>query len=254
MKDNSVVLISMGGFLAITIKDALKERNVEVIDVKPSVEELEEHRYDADVFLVLLGKFPPGMPSVFELLKEICWNKKDLFVLGEAQEIKSLEEYIPAALIAKTFERPFSAADVASTVCNWYDMKDVSADLPEILVIDDDPVFLWTIRGYLSDAYDVKVANSALDGIRYLSSNKPDLILLDYEMPVTNGDTVAQMLSNSEETKDIPVMFLTGKDDKETVMKVLTLKPEGYLLKSLEGRQIHAAIDQFFARDFIGKL
>ena len=49
MKDNSVVLISMGGFLAITIKDALKERNVEVIDVKPSVEELEEHRAEIEV-------------------------------------------------------------------------------------------------------------------------------------------------------------------------------------------------------------
>ena len=254
MKDNSVVLISMGGFLAITIKDALKERNVEVIDVKPSVEELEEHRYDADVFLVLLGKFPPGMPSVFELLKEICWNKKDLFVLGEAQEIKSLEEYIPAALIAKTFERPFSAADVASTVCNWYDMKDVSADLPEILVIDDDPVFLWTIRGYLSDAYDVKVANSALDGIRYLSSNKPDLILLDYEMPVTNGDTVAQMLSNSEETKDIPVMFLTGKSDKETIMRVMALKPAGYLLKNISQEQLLSSIDKYFVKEQYNKL
>ncbi len=254
MNNNSAVLISMGGFLAITVKDALKDRDVDVIDIRPSLEELEEHRYDADVFLVLLGKFPQEAPSVYELLKEICWNKKDLFVLGEAQEIKEFEEYIPAALVAKEFERPFNAADVARTVTNWYEMKDVNADLPEILVIDDDPVFLWTIRGYLSDAYNVKVANSAMDGIRYLTANKPDLILLDYEMPVANGDTVAQMLSDSEETKDIPVMFLTGKDDRETVMKVLALKPEGYLLKSLEGRQIHAAIDEFFAKDFMGKL
>lgn len=251
---NSVVLISMGGFLAITIKDALRDQDVEVIDIKPSVEELEEHRYDADVFLVLLGKFPSEAVSVFELLKEICWNKKDLFVLGEGSEIKDFEEHIPAALIAKVFERPFNAADVARTVTNWYDMKDMSDDLPEILVIDDDPVFLWTIRGYLSDTYNVKVANSAMDGIRYLTANKPDLILLDYEMPVANGDTVAQMLNENEDTKNIPVMFLTGKDDRETVMKVLSLKPEGYLLKSLEGRQIHAAIDAFFAKDFIGKL
>ena len=248
------VLISMGGFLAITIKDALKNRNIEAVDIKPSVAELEEHRYDADIFLILLGKFPAEAPSVFELLKEICWNKKDLFVLGESQEIKDFEKFIPAALIAKTFDRPFNAADVATSVCNWYDMKDVNADLPEILVIDDDPVFLWTIKGYLSDAYSVKVANSAMDGIRYLTTNTPALILLDYEMPVANGDTVAQMLGASEETKDIPVMFLTGKNDRQTVTKLLALKPEGYLLKSLDGRQIHAAIDEFFARDFIGKL
>ena len=51
-------------------------------------------------------------------------------------------------------------------------------------------------------------------------------------MPVTDGPQVLEMLMSDEETKGIPVIFLTGKDDKESVMSVLALKPEGYVLKT----------------------
>lgn len=97
----------------------------------------------------------------------------------------------------------------------------------------------------------VKVASSGMEGISLLAKEKPDLILLDYEMPVVNGDTVLQMLNGSTETKDIPVIFLTGKDDKATVMKLLQLKPSGYLLKTLSPMEIHLAVDDFMAKNII---
>ena len=53
------------------------------------------------------------------------------------------------------------------------------------------------------------------------------------EMPVTDGPQVLEMLRADDDTKDIPVMFLTGRDDKESVMAVVSLKPEGYFLKTI---------------------
>lgn len=70
--------------------------------------------------------------------------------------------------------------------------------------------------------------------LNFLKNRKTDLILLDYEMPVENGPEVLKKLRENEETKDIPVVFLTGINDREKIQKVLAMKPQGYLLKPIE--------------------
>ena len=65
-------------------------------------------------------------------------------------------------------------------------------------------------------------------------------------MPVTSGPQVLEMLRNDDETKDIPVMFLTGKSDKKSVMEVIALKPEGYFLKTIEREELLEKLKEFF--------
>ena len=77
---------------------------------------------------------------------------------------------------------------------------------------------------------------------------KPDLILLDYEMPACSGKQFLEMLRTDVECDDIPVIFLTGRDDAESVKSVLALKPAGYLLKSLPKEKIIGEVDAFFDR------
>lgn len=84
--------------------------------------------------------------------------------------------------------------------------------------------------------------------IKYLAMSHPDLVLLDYEMPICDGRQVLEMIRAEAEFSDVPVIFLTGKNDRESVMKATALKPEGYLLKSMEPAQIVHAIDEFFEK------
>ncbi len=63
---------------------------------------------------------------------------------------------------------------------------------------------------------------------------------------VSTGTKVLEMMRSEPESADIPVIFLTGKADKETVMKVMSLKPQGYLLKSMKQADIVSAIDRYF--------
>ena len=65
-------------------------------------------------------------------------------------------------------------------------------------------------------------------------------------MPVTSGPQVLEMLRSEEETKNIPVMFLTGKSDKESVMAVVALKPEGYFLKTIGKGELMDKLEEFF--------
>ena len=104
------------------------------------------------------------------------------------------------------------------------------------------------VKGWLEDKYQVILANSGAMAIKYLSTNRPDLVLLDYEMPIVDGKQVLGMIRSESEFSDIPVIFLTSKGDKESVMQVMDLKPDGYLLKTMPPEQIKQSIDTFFQR------
>ena len=117
-----------------------------------------------------------------------------------------------------------------------------------ILVVDDDTNYLGIVREWLKEDYKVSMANSGLQAIKWLGKNKADLILLDHEMPVTSGPKVLEMLRSDPETAGIPVIFLTGKSDKESVMSVVALKPEGYFLKTIKKDELLENINDFFIK------
>ena len=117
----------------------------------------------------------------------------------------------------------------------------------KILIVDDDPAMTRMIKNLLSEKYNVFMAGSGMNAITFLARNMVDLILLDYEMPVISGAKVLEMIRSEAATSMIPVMFLTGKSDKQTVMEVLALKPVKYLLKSMPPMEWMKEIDSFFA-------
>lgn len=117
-----------------------------------------------------------------------------------------------------------------------------------ILVVDDDPVMLRALISILKESYKTTVAKSGTSAISLLGTQKPDLILLDYMMPVCDGVQTLQMIRSEEKIKDIPVFFLTGMSDTESVKSAMTLKPEGYILKSMQPKEILKRINDFFEK------
>lgn len=114
---------------------------------------------------------------------------------------------------------------------NFFEQSNEQTNRKHILIIDDDVNMLKTLRYYLQDAYKVTVINSGKVAIDFLLKYTPDLILLDYMMPMYNGAAVLKIIKSREATKDIPVYFLTGQTDRTTVMECLSLKPAGYIIK-----------------------
>ena len=113
----------------------------------------------------------------------------------------------------------------------------------KILVVDDDTEQLIHIKEQLEEFYNVTPVKSGDAAFKYLLKHKPDLILLDYLMPVQDGPMVLRSLREVEEYSDIPVVFLTGMTEKNTVIKTLTqLKPQGYLVKPAKKSEIVAKI------------
>jgi CheY-like chemotaxis protein len=96
--------------------------------------------------------------------------------------------------------------------------------------------------------YRVSIVTSGAQAMMYIADNRPDLILLDYDMPVTTGPQVLEMIRSETKVDSIPVIFLTGKGDKERVMKVLALKPDGCLLKSADKATLLKSLEDFFEK------
>ena len=114
-----------------------------------------------------------------------------------------------------------------------------------ILVIDDNPLMLKTIKEHLHEDYDVATANSGSVAFRFLEKRQVDLILLDYEMPEQDGPTVLKKLRNQPSTSDVPIIFLTGISDRKRIQKALVLQPDGYLLKPIDHDKLIKTIKQY---------
>lgn len=126
--------------------------------------------------------------------------------------------------------------------------RENSSQKKKLLVVDDSDTVQLAMKGLLQEDYQITAVHSGAAAIRSISLERPDLVLLDYDMPVCDGAQVLQMIRSEAEFADIPVFFLTGRVDKASVSKVIPLKPEGYLLKSENPGEIKKKIDRYFER------
>lgn len=162
-----------------------------------------------------------------------------VFLLGTQAEIDDA-----GITGAEGIAKPFNAAEVKAKLLS---LSGNTGDIQRtILLVDDDAVMIRTLREGLSTSYKVLPANSGANALKILSRAKPDLILLDYEMPEMNGPQVFEALRNNPDTAKIPVMFLTAKNDSQSIAKIETLKPEGHMMKTLPLREIKDMIQKFF--------
>ncbi len=188
----------------------------------------------------------PPADSLHFLMEKMSEGSKQMIIIGEKQEINYIKNIFPEIMIGKTFIRPMDNAEYIETVEDMLQKIEIGANRKSILVVDDDAAYLGLVREWLKDTYNVYMANSGMQAIKWLGRNKADLILLDHEMPVTSGPQVLEMLRDDFETRDIPVFFLTGKRDKKSVMAVVDLKPEGYLLKTIGKEELLQKLKEYF--------
>lgn len=99
------------------------------------------------------------------------------------------------------------------------------------MLVDDNITNLTLGKNVLSEKYDVITLSSGEKLFKFLKRTLPDLILLDIEMPVMNGYEVMRQLKADAETKNIPVIFLTAKNDTGSELEGLTLGAVDYISK-----------------------
>jgi len=104
-------------------------------------------------------------------------------------------------------------------------------EIKKIVMVDDNITNLMIARNLLADKYDVFTIASGKKLFQFLEKVRPDLILLDIEMPEMDGYEVIEILKNSESNADIPVIFLTATVDPESEVKGMSMGAIDYITK-----------------------
>ena len=97
--------------------------------------------------------------------------------------------------------------------------QEVRLSRPTVLVVDDEEVVSRTAKSILSADFRVVNVFSGEEALKFVTIVKPDLILLDYLMPGMDGFEVLHALKSGPETREIPVVIMTGSDDTGTEVK-----------------------------------
>ena len=196
-----------------------------------------------EVETVIFGKIQQDFP------------KLPVITIGTEAERKKFLRYYEGDQFENLI-RPLNNTEVFAAVCRRLGLTEQQVreqSLPEddgrkkVLVVDDNAATLRSIKGMLEQKYNITLANSGMKAMTSIGKNRPDLILLDYEMPVCDGKQTLEMIRADEDLTTIPVIFLTGVNDREHIEAVLCLRPAGYLLKPAVPEKLIEAIEKALA-------
>lgn len=177
--------------------------------------------------------------------------------VGTLHEQETLRPFLEEGC-CRTLTRPISNANLARQIAaclgetispkedeySSAGLGDGQSLMPKkkILLVDDNAVQLRAMRANLQDYYDVSMATSATEAIILIEKDMPDLIFLDYEMPINDGRKTLEMIRDRKQWRDIPVVFLTAVNDKAHIAAVLKMNPAGYLLKPADRNRVMQTI------------
>jgi len=115
--------------------------------------------------------------------------------------------------------------------------------MKKIIYVDDINYSLFSFRSRLQKRYETYLAQSVDLLFEMLTHIKPDLILLDVNMPETDGFKAIELLKSDENYKDIKVVFLTSDNDKNSLIKGMTLGAADYLIKPVSDTDLFNCLE-----------
>ena len=111
---------------------------------------------------------------------------------------------------------------------------------PRVLIVDDVPANIKVLLPTLQPDFEISIATSGQQALQLAELHKPDLILLDIVMPEMDGYEVCTRLKAGERTRDIPIIFITARDDESDEMTGLELGAVDYITKPFSAAIVHA--------------
>lgn len=119
----------------------------------------------------------------------------------------------------------------------------------EILVVDDEMPIVELIKYNLrKEGFSVITADNGATALRYAREKNPDLIILDLMLPDMSGYEICKTIKDNPTTTDIPIIFVTAKDDDKDIVKGLELGAEDYVTKPFSPRVLLARVNRALKR------
>ncbi len=117
--------------------------------------------------------------------------------------------------------------------------------MSKVLVVDDSPTEIFQFKNILEGlGHEVITADNGQDGVSKAMDSQPDLILMDIVMPGMNGFQATRKISRADETKHIPVIIVSSKDQETDKVWGERQGAKGYITKPVDKEKLVALIGQ----------
>lgn len=201
------------------------------------------------VDVILLDVDMPIMDgfATLEQLRNIekCINVPVILVTGKTDKHTIFNSYIMG--VDGYLAKPVSKDVLINKINEVYQVKESKDNKKTVLMIDDDMPYLKQLNSLLNNSYNVIMINSAKLALDYLLTHTPDVILLDYQMPLYNGANVMNMIQKNtqkDNKKPIPIIILSGALDREALQECYAYNPFSYLVKPVSKDVLVENIEQ----------
>lgn len=251
--NGSIALITFHVSIVVrSMEKGLKDLDYDVITLEDRIDDITAATERADVFILYL---PDAIFDDMDRVKKVLLicetlrnNNRSIILIGAEQTRDDFVRTVPSFKYVPWISRPVDMNRLTEEIEREARRVESSRAQKRILIIDDDPFYARMVCEWLKDDYQMDMVTDGMKSISFLSNHKADLVLLDYEMPVLDGPKVLEMLRAYTETSTIPVIFLTGVGTKESIQRVMGLKPQGYVLKSATRMELLNTLRQFFEK------
>ena len=185
-----LLLANCSSYLVTGLCEVLKSRSIQIIELDSKQDGIKNVKGDAHAIVIYADASVIERNDLIIYAKDYAAEKGiKIFIIGGPDELASLMQTLDVKDVEEKFTRPIDVVAVADKITNFVTTHN-SLDRKSILAVDDSGVFLREINSWFAEKYKVTLVNSGLNAIKYLGSHRPDLILLDYEMPICNGKQV----------------------------------------------------------------
>ena len=247
MKPSVLFVEGVHGFINQAIVDNLISAGFDVIRVAEELIDIMEHRDETNIILYYPGDERDRVEPVMRHLTEVSRNDhKSMCLIGEHYRVEEAKKSSDTSRINACFVRPIDINRLVNEIRILAKVRQEFDRTKSILVVDDDADYLNIISLWLRPTYKVDTVRTGVEALFYLDVKKPDLVLLDYDMPELNGYQVMDAIRNRPLTANLPIIFLTGKNDRDTVMRILEKRPTGYLLKAMRREELLDTLMRYF--------
>lgn len=234
-EDIHIVVIELQQSVVVRgIKNKLQELHFKTTEVGNDMKEISRHAGKVDLFIMYLSDSIIGRAgstnTIMEILDEVDATNQKMILIGEKDFMAEVDRKISELRKFERFLLPIDPSKLANMIEGVIE-DEGDGSMKRVLIVDDDPSYAKIVRGWIGDVYQTNIVTAGMHAITFLTNHKVDLILLDYEMPVVDGPQVFEMIKSEKEMADIPIVFLTGNGNRESVQRVMKLGPAGYVLK-----------------------
>ena len=248
-KRKKIIYVDDVNYSLVSVKSRLGER-YDIFAAESALKMFELLEY----FIPDLILLDVNMPDIdgYETIKSLKTNERFsdipvIFVTGNSDR-ESVVKCLSLGA-ADYVVKPFTATKLIESIENHLnppkksesEVEDADADdnRHSVLIVDDVSSMLRAMQYALNDRYKVYVLSKSEDAIDFLNSKTPDLILLDYVMPVINGFDLIPIIRKLPEHKDTPIIIITTEGTPDHVNKAITIGASDFIVKPFKPKELN---------------